>query len=850
MVNPLDLNVKMSETLQEVLKSNDVDLIKRARATYKGKLTRTSKSLIEELKRDDNGVFLLDEIDKTEAASILSTMQKVKDTVEELHIRFTIKRVCKDGSEEDKFEKEDDVYSKTLEKTYRDAVKVYNSFNEQLKAKEKSIKDEELLLSKQALYPDKLRHFKAKILEYESAHQEANTVIESKDEFVQRTATLQKEMLCKEYDSLLNMGLELSSLAEKLTGASACDRELFVCSKEKLTHRKTLTSLERLIKKHEFEDRDKLAKLAPAPLVSGELSTSGVVGPGRSSNVLKIKVSAPKFSGKSREFAVFKRDFNAIVAVDNRNNVEIGALLKESIPDSYKYLLDKYDLSEHVKMMDTLTQKFGRPRVIIDECTAEIKKMKKLTTDNEFINFVDHLDKLKRDLSQLNLLSDVANTTVISEIEKKLPDLVQRDWIKLVSSKDMAEKSSSEIFEHLFEFLEDTKRQAEYFGTEVRQQSNDQFQAATNIGFVNCGVTDEISPNNSSRKVKAHNRVQEPLTCLACCDGLTDLDATTHPTNDCDVWRSLTFDQRKEKVNCLYHPARGLHCNHTTAECSVGKARCQFCKENNSDGHHTWFCHQAKAKTKTSLTKTSSSTADMLNPVMVKTLFVTAVSPDNNKTGKLGCIIDDCSTDHYVTFKAAKMYGFHGKDVELCVEGLGGKKETYLTRLYTVPVIDKEGYICEYQCFGLETIATADVPTTESYTKICDKFGLKPTEVIKPKEIDLLISARSIGDHPVPIESYGHLILYNGKFGKVISGTNSDLKFRTNKSIERNSCTHKTYTKLATATSVRKNLSKKVKIGFEDNLQCSCCHATAPSKSMLLQQKSSYKYGYLDKSSS
>ena len=133
------------------------------------------------------------------------------------------------------------------------------------------------------------------------------------------------------------------------------------------------------------------------------------------------------FPEKSRDFAVFKRDFTSIVSVGNRSAVEIGALLKESIPVDYKYLLDKFELSEHKEMMIALSDKFGRARVIVDECTAEIKRMNKLTNDADFIQFVDHLDKLKRDLCQLDLLSEVANTTVISEIEAKLPPLVQRD---------------------------------------------------------------------------------------------------------------------------------------------------------------------------------------------------------------------------------------------------------------------------------------------------------------------------------------------------------------------------------------------------------------------------------------
>ena len=58
--------------------------------------------------------------------------------------------------------------------------------------------------------------------------------------------------------------------------------------------------------------------------------------------------------------------------------------------------------------------------------------MKIINTDNEFISFVDHMDKVKRDLEQLNLLSDIANTTAIRDFESKLPYGVKRDWIKLV----------------------------------------------------------------------------------------------------------------------------------------------------------------------------------------------------------------------------------------------------------------------------------------------------------------------------------------------------------------------------------------------------------------------------------
>ena len=158
-------------------------------------------------------------------------------------------------------------------------------------------------------YQNKLRRFKAQVVEYESAFREALQVIESEDSSLYRTASLQKEMLQKEYVELLEIGQELLDLVPNVDGVDPCDKVLFECSKMKLNYRKTLTSLEKVSQKVEADDRERLARASPAPIAGAEVS--GIAGSThiKPSNVLKIKVSAPKFSGKSREFAVFKRDF-------------------------------------------------------------------------------------------------------------------------------------------------------------------------------------------------------------------------------------------------------------------------------------------------------------------------------------------------------------------------------------------------------------------------------------------------------------------------------------------------------------------------------------------------------------
>ena len=238
----------MSGTALEALKSDDLDLIKKTRTAFKGKLTRAVNTLIAELRKDESGKYLLEEIYKYEVDSMISNLQKVKDIVEELHLRYTIKRVHKDGTEEIKLEELDNNYIAAVEKTHHETVKVYHEYCSQFRVQQTIDEAQKLLNAEIAQYPDKLKRFKACAAEYESAHAEALLVVQSKAEFVQRTASLQQEILRKEYDLLLSMGQDMLSLVSNVPGAISSDIESFDCSKMKLTHRKTLTLLETTIK--------------------------------------------------------------------------------------------------------------------------------------------------------------------------------------------------------------------------------------------------------------------------------------------------------------------------------------------------------------------------------------------------------------------------------------------------------------------------------------------------------------------------------------------------------------------------------------------------------------------------
>ena len=80
--------------------------------------------------------------------------------------------------------------------------------------------------------------------------------------------------------------------------------------------------------------------------------------------------------------------------------------------------------------------------------------------------------------------------------------------------------------------------------------------------------------------------------------------------------------------------------------------------------------------------------------------------------------------------------------------------------------------------YGIEKIAEAAAPPEEaSYRELCDKFNLRMEDMVRPHEIDLLISKRRNSDHPKPVRTKGDMTHYKGPFGSVFGGTEPGLAF-------------------------------------------------------------------------
>ena len=150
---------------------------------------------------------------------------------------------------------------------------------------------------------------------------------------------------------------------------------------------------------------------------------------------------------------------------------------------------------------------------------------------------------------------------------------------------------------------------------------------------------------------------------------------------------------------------------------------------------------------------------------------------------QLGALWDLCSTDDYIIFKKADELALVGREVVLTIDGVGGVENTMTTKIYDVPVCMAKskkgrGSYTVFQCYGMEKIADAATPPDEaSYLELCSKFNLRMEDMVRPDEIDVLISMRRNIYHPKPVKTKGNMTHYRGPFGSVFGGTEPGLMF-------------------------------------------------------------------------
>ena len=225
------------------------------------------------------------------------------------------------------------------------------------------------------------------------------------------------------------------------------------------------------------------------------------------------------------------------------------------------------------------------------------------------------------------------------------------------------------------------------------------------------------------------------------------------------------FYDKKSLVQCIKHPYR----DHKTEDCNDYIGKCFHCEKQND--HYPLLCPNKKKISKSNLATCKSATTDC-NEVMLKTLFVKG--KDFHQT--IGVIEDNCSTDDYITHSKAEELKLKPVcDIVLEIEGINSVRQID-SSIYKVPIRDRKKNLHFIECYGLDEITKdPSPPDPTEYRLICESLGVKPTNVQRPKKIDMLLSAKSnhlMSDHV--IKTHNGLKLYSGPLGMTISG-NTDV---------------------------------------------------------------------------
>ena len=584
-----------------------------------------------------------------------------------------------------------------------------------------------------------------------------------------------------------------------------------------------------------------------------------------SATAIKVRLNTPKFSGKSRDFAIYKKEFMDIV-VPGRSDAEIGALLREGLNTKEKNLLRNNDMANYKEALDILQNEYGKPELVINDVNAELDKLKPPTgekADLGFVSFVEKVENICRDMETVQRSDDLKNGHMINVLVKKLPSKVAQDWAKHKHKEKLSSKDSNEIFQELMQFLKEEKEVTKDL-LHKQEASTDKSRTHTSYVTGQTFVVNQPPKRDGGGKSGGKFPAKLDPLCIAC-KGTANSKEANHWTSNCEKWKALKLSERKKLVKCHRHIQAGG--SHDSNRCQGDKmskwynngvfsTECGIC---GSKQHCAELCEQNKAITKLHKISSMSVSTTPLPPVLLQASFI-----DTPHDGQLGALWDLCSTDDYITFRKAEEMNLEGRDVLLSIEGIRGSESTVKSKLYDVPVCFKsrKGKMKQvvFQCYGLDQIASsAAQPSKDSYDSLCDKFGVSPEQVRRPSDIDLLVSMRRNKFHPTPKATKGNMILYKGPFGQVFGGAEEGLDFEPYvlsaivKARQRGCMTSNTFKSVVkSVTAVSSNsVDKKLLDFFEDDSigvdanpkcgQCQCGGCIVGDKPMSLKMEKLYR---------
>ena len=298
----------------------------------------------------------------------------------------------------------------------------------------------------------------------------------------------------------------------------------------------------------------------PTPTTSGASSSSSKVE----------RMPVPKFSGKLRDFARFKADYDSIVKTSYPDEVHQVYVLKEKCleGEAYEFVKNITDLNT---IWDRLKDKYGDEEQIVNSVVKEIQHVNiKPNSDQSLVDFVNTLEKGVQDLTAIGMDKEIATSHTVTLIEDKLPRRVMMKWLEV--PKDQIPKTGYDKFMKLIDHLKLERKLLERIITQKEER------------FEKDKEKDKPSRKGLNAFIHQGDGQQKPKdACLIHPSG-------KHLTRKCDKFKEKSVDERAKLVKDLQACTLCLAISHIGEDCPW-LSKWQPCDIDNCGRYHSRLLH-------------------------------------------------------------------------------------------------------------------------------------------------------------------------------------------------------------------------------------------------------------------
>ncbi len=455
-----------------------------------------------------------------------------------------------------------------------------------------------------------------------------------------------------------------------------------------------------------------------------------------------------------------------------------------------------------------LGNRFGSQTAIAIEIVEELQRLPAVKghQPKKIVELIQTVEKAFHDLSDLGDIDAIKNPLVTKSIESKLPDALKKEWLLYAAEKSTAVvpdkrfdrllaflKSQENIYEQLDQLRDEDppRRETKIEPRQARTRALNQSSSHLS-GCVVCGDSKHkkklyfCKKFHMLRLTEKKDAVRRLGACSKCLEVHDDDD------DNCKTLFLCKSPECKDQLAHHYYLC-------PSAEMSRGnmaRKRSKFGivggegKRNYTEAQEEFLrklspelalqCRDVFCNTVSRTSHTSKSQSSLLPeyglvewPVIMMLLEVAA-----NAGQKIGTLIDLASDTNYITHEAADRLNLRNEDITLVVHGVGGMKVLVKTKRYLlkIRVRTPKGTLKSHQliCYGLDNIA--DVHRHVTAKQLHKFFPDVPLgELVRPREIHLLISHKEGQLAPQKIRTVGDLVLWDGPLGKIVAGTHPDL---------------------------------------------------------------------------